>query len=241
MAQQDLAAPASRLLTLPIEVRLQIYGYIVDSPKSYERGKSPGSSAFFVGLLCVCRQIHAEVTPLIYKTITIDRPLDHWSQFLHQIGPHNVSMIRNLTIYYPSFEPSESLQVLQSLTRQNNNIQTLKVEVEGSEIDQPLNMILLDLKFLSYISRLRNAQEIELIGAFNPLWGFFLHQRLGFILRRGNLGRAWGPSWQWSHWRLINPAHLCTEDLADCIKHLSLDGVYDQKRRVAGRRNWVEV
>ncbi|KAI0010461.1 hypothetical protein F4779DRAFT_577638 [Xylariaceae sp. FL0662B] len=244
------------LLSLPYEIKVEIYKYILypsESPtddQNFDTTSPPASGV--VDFLSVCRQIHDEATPLLYKKITISPPLNYWVNFFERIGPRNTGLIQNLTIQYalPKSDWLDSLsstrthaekwrRILGSLARQNK-VDTIRVEIAADERTYTRNEIYVDLTFLKHLSRLSNVREIELKGPFNPFWGLFLHQRLGFIVQRYQPWVTWCRRWVLSHWMLIKPEQLDLDDLRGFVKAKLIDGVYDEEtRRRRPRRNYL--
>ncbi|KAI1135049.1 hypothetical protein F5Y05DRAFT_421777 [Hypoxylon sp. FL0543] len=94
----------SRLLSLPYELRLDIYERYLNSQYlgAIDEGLMYGGElpSAFVALLLTCRTIYEEVRPILYQKVNISYSLDLWERFFSRIGPHNISLIRDLSICY---------------------------------------------------------------------------------------------------------------------------------------------
>ncbi|KAI4861666.1 hypothetical protein F4820DRAFT_432761 [Hypoxylon rubiginosum] len=111
------------LLNLPIEIRLEIYSYLLNGETGYcsetgyygdygcnrisadvpYRVQWTGYRHNLLSPLLVCRQLHQEIAPLIYRAVTIgndgfDPTL--WQDFFRMIGPTNAGYIRDVEIDY---------------------------------------------------------------------------------------------------------------------------------------------
>lgn len=77
--QVEKTSPAPTILTLPLEIRLQIYGYLLTlTPLPIYRDSLPSSRPLIhPAILLVCRQINMEATPRLYlqNTFTILQPI----------------------------------------------------------------------------------------------------------------------------------------------------------------------
>lgn len=58
--QQQTAPPAATLLTLPFELRLEIYSYLLHVPSTTSTAKKPRRSLHGFALLRTCQQLHSE-------------------------------------------------------------------------------------------------------------------------------------------------------------------------------------
>ncbi|XXH01697.1 Altered inheritance of mitochondria protein 24, mitochondrial [Hypoxylon texense] len=114
--QQQAMAPITRptqltLLTLPYEIRLQIYEYLLHDEYGPHcitadvpyRVNWSGYECNLLSLLLVCRQFHNEIAPLVYRRVRVgDDGFEPsmWIDFFRMIGPTNASYIKDLVITY---------------------------------------------------------------------------------------------------------------------------------------------
>ncbi|KAL7620177.1 hypothetical protein AAE478_009170 [Parahypoxylon ruwenzoriense] len=109
--------------------------------------------------------------------------------------------------YNPYYNPFESFN--------SNKLREIEPE-DYSQFDECFTYK--DLAFVKEVSYFRNIPEIRIMCDFNPLWGFFLHQKLGFILIRED----------WQSWRLFNPNYFQPDvNLTGCNPSPAIKGVYD--------------
>ncbi|OTA98555.1 hypothetical protein M426DRAFT_17301 [Hypoxylon sp. CI-4A] len=109
MAESSNPNRNNRLLTLPAELRLEIWGLVIgvgitNRFVAEKRCKDVRESTEpFMQMLHVCKQMHDEVAQLLYSTVSIDcdnHDLRCWEKFFEKIGPHGISFIRELYIYH---------------------------------------------------------------------------------------------------------------------------------------------
>ncbi|KAI9699478.1 MAG: hypothetical protein M1836_003089 [Candelina mexicana] len=168
-----------RLLDLPIELRLQIYGYVLDPPIiAYPVRSGPPGERLSIhrrpdrgtALLRANHQIHDEATPLIYRTPEFrfsDGPnLCGWLDSRHG----KLSTIRNVKVFliwevpaYPNpFIHGDWVQTLQLLNQECPNLQRLTLEwndIGGKSLNPTSRQLLADMLLESGI---RNLRELTL-------------------------------------------------------------------------------
>ncbi|XXH01698.1 hypothetical protein Hte_008059 [Hypoxylon texense] len=100
----------STLLSLPIELRMEIFDYLLhcnrincitdDVPYRVEWS---GHEHRILPLLLVCRQFHQEIAPRVYRALIFgqnDFDPTLWRDFFRMIGPTNASYIKYFAIHY---------------------------------------------------------------------------------------------------------------------------------------------
>ncbi|KAI0837796.1 hypothetical protein F5Y06DRAFT_287648 [Hypoxylon sp. FL0890] len=251
----------SRLLSLPFELRLDIYerylyseqfGAIDEGLMCLTESESPSTA-----LLLTCKQIYEEARPLLYQKVTISYSLDIWERFFDRIGPYNISLIRDLTIYYsccPSDywrechgckpedgEPKKIdkwLPIFNALHRAKPNLRlkTITLYVDPCEGYWPGESET-DLSFLLNNKRYRDCriyQELGLLKMVSQLSS--VHQ----IVLKNKFNPLWGMFFrhrlgfilkrgQHGQMTLVNPNHpLYRVDLRNYEPSKFLKGVYDE-------------
>ena len=114
---------ASTFLTLPPEIRLQIYSLLLingsdlvqegDENTGQERFMLPTKIGEFIvegpgygidpTILQTCRQIYREANPVLYsQNVFVSDDPENVVRFFEQIGPVNLKLIRKLKIWVPS-------------------------------------------------------------------------------------------------------------------------------------------
>ncbi|KAI1463194.1 uncharacterized protein F4812DRAFT_464047 [Daldinia caldariorum] len=102
------SSPKVSFFSLALELRQMIYEEVYDVWWEYGIWAEDGDSGIYhshsgfpnVRLNEVCRQMYQDVTPYIYKKVSISDYFDDWDRFFTSIGAHNISNIRNLTLHY---------------------------------------------------------------------------------------------------------------------------------------------
>ncbi|RAL05364.1 uncharacterized protein BO80DRAFT_135796 [Aspergillus ibericus CBS 121593] len=97
-------------LSLPPELRIQIYDLLLSRttpntiPSTPLSPKSPTHTHTQIhpAILLTNKQIHTESLPILYthNHFTASTP-DHLSHFITQIGPHNIQLLRSLSLFIP--------------------------------------------------------------------------------------------------------------------------------------------
>ncbi|KAI0845668.1 hypothetical protein F5Y00DRAFT_265301 [Daldinia vernicosa] len=245
----------TNFFSLPLEVRQMIYdevyitGWDDDGIYDYSQlGLYYHKTSFpNIGLSRVCKQMYSDVTPYIYKKVSVSLPLEDWHKFFYEIGPHNIRHIQEITINYRCSlwggawncwgrdEHKDNYNKWEGIFRSISlgSMKPKKVMVwfdpcdnysryeDGTPVDgyQYLRcQVYEDLWFVKGILRcFWQARKIEFRGEFNPLWGHTLRKGLDFILRRDGDDRM----------ALFNPKFICPAvDLKNCTK--ISDVVYDK-------------
>ncbi|KAI8964591.1 hypothetical protein F5Y11DRAFT_345296 [Daldinia sp. FL1419] len=152
-------------------------------------------------LSLVCRQMHYDVAPYIYKEVYVTNPIDHWERFFREVGPHNISHIQEITIVYSCNymglgcfgheeykDPYGKWDVLFScLAQAQFKPKLARIFVKSCQDILPNNRCCQVYEdpwfFKGLYSSLRHARKIELFDSFNPLWGFALRHAFNFVLR----------------------------------------------------------
>ncbi|KAL7629716.1 hypothetical protein AAE478_001239 [Parahypoxylon ruwenzoriense] len=91
----------------------------------------------------------------------------------------------------------------------------------NKEIKFPINNDLLIFKSIVNLCRRSNVAKIVMTGDFNPLWGHFLHKKLGFISKRSSSGDT-------NTWTLADPDGLYTLDLKGYALSRRHKDIYDK-------------
>ncbi|KAI0889567.1 uncharacterized protein GGS22DRAFT_182910 [Annulohypoxylon maeteangense] len=136
-------------LSLPLELRLEIYEYYLYSSYHGEIDDNsmiiPWDGLEAIRLLEVCKQVYQEASPIVYQKMTINCNLSDWAHFLRKIGPHNISKVRHLIINYscevdeeaPCFgvrgwnkNPWEDIFELLKATQLSSNLNTLTLNLD---------------------------------------------------------------------------------------------------------------
>ncbi|KAI0149677.1 hypothetical protein F4776DRAFT_602759 [Hypoxylon sp. NC0597] len=211
----------SSLLSLPPELRIEIYRQCISEifgvfhfEDGLEDDIYPGASwTKPMAILRVCKQLHQEVAPMIYKRVKIYRSIDGWIKFFNKIGPRHGALIQDLTIIYRCGEKNfrkwyechglkcslgendRYEELFESMANANVKPQCLRIDItpcggyslvagKQTVFGYSTCQVYMDLKFLGLLSRcFGNLQRIHLEGNFDTLWAFALRRRLGFILK----------------------------------------------------------
>ncbi|KAI0837075.1 hypothetical protein F5Y06DRAFT_91551 [Hypoxylon sp. FL0890] len=109
---QALPQPRVGLLSIPLELRLEIYkevssklnSIIVRGIHDWNNCRNDNDWPKPISLFQVCKQIHFELVATIYRKVEISYPfnrwIDCWTDFFHKIGPRNGAFIQDITIGY---------------------------------------------------------------------------------------------------------------------------------------------
>src|SRR5437667_7158347 len=128
------------LLTLPVEIRLQIYDLLLVS--RFGRIQDPlwanqavvklhtlQSRTMEPGILQTCKQIYHEANSILYSqnVFSISEP-EQMFQFISQIGPMNIKLVKSLDIWVPEdAEISPWLRLLDILAEEANGLRFVKL------------------------------------------------------------------------------------------------------------------
>ncbi|KAI1452529.1 hypothetical protein F4805DRAFT_472344 [Annulohypoxylon moriforme] len=238
----------SRLLSLPYELRLEIYEthlwtYFYD--KIYDDTVvDPWIGREAVQFLEVCKQIYEEASPIVFRRMHITGHYYEWKKFLETIGQRNLAKVQHLKIKSSCnpdgqecdghLEKEEShwpdIFRLFKMCQPQSRLKTLEVymnpcsgsrnETSPHSLQYTKCHVYNDLAFLKNLSSsFGGVQQIVLSDKFNPLWGSFLRRRLGFVVMRRGV----------AYQTFVNPNHPCFDiDTRGYEKSIKYDDVYDE-------------
>ncbi|KAI1137295.1 hypothetical protein F5Y05DRAFT_419727 [Hypoxylon sp. FL0543] len=236
--RQESSETRASFLALPAGLRLQIYEELFDWPIDLkgiiERNLHLRKN--HLALLLACKKVYVEAKPIVYRAVSLNimsSPL-----ILRPIRPHNLALIQHATFTYDCLTEYNILglarrrfyRVTESqseVTHQNTHRKDWAAyfdELAAAGLNPKQVTIVVcrckgayrDWKLLKLIgSRFAGVRQIELRGAFLPLWAYSLRRRLGFTILRDGPGS----------WCLLNPAfYYSTAGYAQS----SNGGVYDK-------------
>ncbi|OTA63185.1 hypothetical protein K449DRAFT_433287 [Hypoxylon sp. EC38] len=260
LTQSSTLAGRSVLLCLPFELRLDIYEkYLyseyygeIDEGIMWQTGRDSPSTV----LLLTCKQIYDEVRPIIYQAMTVSSSLSHWDRFLNRIGPHNISLVKHLTINY-SCSPADYwgecrgdkpkngepmiinkwLGIFQAFQRAQPNLQLKKITMYMEPCDGYWPGGSEGHLFASHYTKYQNCRaynELELLKVISKFSG--IHQ----IVFENKFNPLWGMFFrhrlgfvlkraQNGNMTLVNPDHPdYGVDLRNHVASKLLEGVYDE-------------
>ncbi|KAI0148273.1 hypothetical protein F4776DRAFT_673514 [Hypoxylon sp. NC0597] len=250
----------SRLLCLPFELRYDIYKTCLYSSYDGEINEhtmcSRGNDSDSTALLLTCKQIYNEARPLIYRKMTVSYSLHRWDHFLNRIGPQNISLIQDLTIYY-TCSPIEYWQecrgytskkgkmmitnkwlgILEAFHRAQPNLRLKKITMCMGDCGEYWPRGSNGLLFASHYHKYRKCRiynELELLKGMSKFSG--VHQ----IVFQNNCNPLWSmflrrrlgfilKRAQNGTMTLVNPNHPHGVDLRNHVPSKLLEGVYDER------------
>lgn len=177
---QAVPAPSAgariTLLSLPLEIRLQIYKNLLcttDNRVSDGQNRrsrllmTPLSSA----LLCICKTIHSEATPILYKENLFDfRHSTDTVKWLNNIGRINTGLLRTLQVttclmWLSHIE--EWLSIFNLLGSQAHGLKHFSINFPESVLGYQHTTV-------QSLAEIRSLELLELGGKFDEDWLAYL-------------------------------------------------------------------
>lgn len=192
--------PRPSLLTLPVEIRLQIYDLLLVSRSTREdnpswpvgdtcqmmimlsMSKDPQQRTMEPAILPICGQIHREAIPIIYSRNVFNfRQPDQMFRFMTQIGPTNLKFVRSLDMWIPwKAEILPWLTLLNALS-QEAALKYVRVAL-NSRYESP-RVLQIEAKerglgdnvlFIRALARFQGLEKIHIRGHYAKHWPSFL-------------------------------------------------------------------
>ncbi|MCJ1346058.1 hypothetical protein MMC31_004269 [Peltigera leucophlebia] len=162
-------------LTLPVELRLQVYGHaFVPTEHDYSRRWASRNRAT-VSLLRTCKQVHSEAAPVLYSGMTFHlhvgpRALD----FLHSIGPINKTYIKSLHIFFSNApQIAVWIKLVHALNHEVKGLRQLRVvweTVYGAGKDP---------RFVCSLATICGLEALSIEGFYAKRWPEYLEKKMG--------------------------------------------------------------
>lgn len=181
----------SRFLTLPPEIRLQIYTYLLPNVPSYTNGISDpvavlrpclrlDSTPSYPEILFTCRQIYHEAVPLLYHSHRFNfdiagHLLRSVANRRNRITAHNLAMWLGLSSYFKERWPAYEIDNLDYTRMEEVCVTFWPVHGDMKRLQESRN-VLVDL-----LGRLRKAEKLrKVIVIFRDGWKKMVE--VGFLL-----------------------------------------------------------
>lgn len=178
----DMSAPPS-LLSLPRELRLQIFGFALQLAAGDRRIGPQRSNSRGLPLLLVCRFITHEVIPLVYSAsvfhFAYPATVLNW---LNVIGS-NLVMIRRVSVLVEAAPPARNLwfQVFEKLS-DARSLWWLRIHFNEHATHHGLGR---DDRLLQLLARFDQLQTLELAGHCASSWPRILQRSTGATVIKG--------------------------------------------------------
>ncbi|KAF2160089.1 hypothetical protein M409DRAFT_60200 [Zasmidium cellare ATCC 36951] len=163
-ARPIAAQSESRLLALPAEIRLHIYEFLLQSPRSTDLGlhlrrRTPTNKPSVLVVLLTCRQIHFEAEKILYQ---INRLHCHdLRNFLASLGPVRREAITSLTI--AAVQAANAYGDISQL-HLLPNLRSLWIErVQSIRFIQPSSWAIFTKQIVTEIERHEGLEEVKII------------------------------------------------------------------------------
>ncbi|KAI0179001.1 hypothetical protein GGR52DRAFT_534410 [Hypoxylon sp. FL1284] len=219
------------LLTLPLEIRQEIYRNIIprlgetNYPSCCSFGSSKRNAGLqFAQLLRVCAPMHDKVASLRYGNVecSIDKTK---AKYLRALGRRYCAFIRQLYLHWVTLLQSPADCHLFFRTLSYSAVQPEKVTLRVSEIGFFPGWRLEAPLFKHLTVCLGRVRTLEIFGEVDPIWGFFLRKRFGFIWKRHRVSGLRTSV----HWEFISPRHFDpTQHLKNFSLSTSIEGIYEE-------------
>ena len=181
------------LLSLPLELRLQIYGYIFPpEPQVIPYLKSSWKKhSLAPSILRTCKQIHDEALPILYSknTFLISDP-ELVLRWLISIGRLNIKLLRNIRIWVdPVYSTENTLftsaknstswyKVLDRLAREATGLQHVEIYWDAEPSCSKFGAGK-DLRFLQELAKIQVAKSMVIGGFYGMDWPQYLTEKTG--------------------------------------------------------------
>lgn len=171
-----LGAMPVTFLTLPLELRLQIYGHAFTPTKhEYSRKRDSGDRAT-VSLLRTCKQVHNEAAPVLYSGMTFHlyvcpKALD----FLRSIGPINKTYIKSLHIFFTN-APKIAIwkELVHALRHDVKGLRQLRVVWDDTIYGAGK-----DPRYVRGLATIRGLEALSIEGFYAKRWPEYLETKMG--------------------------------------------------------------
>jgi hypothetical protein len=193
----------NRFLTLPAEIRLQIYEKLLIS--RFDRTQNPSwavgdtSQKLILlhmirapqyrtmepGVLQACKQIHQEANSILYsKNIFYITEPAQMFRLVVQTGLGNFLLIKTLHIWVPCMaEPSEWVQLLHILAENASGLRYIEIGF-GTDLERMYERGLGDNPdFVRALGKIRGLDELVIKGYYAEHWPKYLEKRMGVRVR----------------------------------------------------------
>ncbi|OAL44870.1 hypothetical protein IQ07DRAFT_592123 [Pyrenochaeta sp. DS3sAY3a] len=189
----------SRFLSLPTEIRLQIYEILLIS--RFDRTQNP---SWAVGdtnqksimlhmiqarqyrtmepsLLQTCKQVHREANPTLYSknVFSIAKPAEIY-RLVSQIGIENFSLIRLIQIWVPrGAKSSEWVQMLHLLAEKGTGLRCIEIAFDH-DLESSFQPGLGDnQEIVRALGEIQGLDELVIKGYYAESWPAYLEKRMG--------------------------------------------------------------
>ena len=187
------------LLTLPVEIRLQIYNLLLVTRFSriqdpflacqtvvrLHMNRTLQSRTMEPGILQTCKQIYHEANSILYSqnVFSITEP-EEMFQFIAQIGPINIKLVKSLDIWVPeNAELFPWLRLLDILAEEANGLRFVKLGwgansrmLGGGAWMRGLGD---NLHFVRALGKIRGLEKLAIQGFYAKHWPAYLEETTG--------------------------------------------------------------
>ncbi|KAM0805344.1 hypothetical protein BDR22DRAFT_393627 [Usnea florida] len=184
----------SDFLSLPLEVRLRIYEYLLVCKSHITPGYRPRARLpITLSVLRLCKQVHTEASPIFYSKneIVVDEP-EPIIRWLTKIGRINVRHLRRIRIFVGAVECTGDTysrrsagvgdswyELLDELARDAAGLRHIYIYwsfiCSGAAGK--------DLHFVRRLGKLQRLQSMDLDGYYAKQWPNYLAKRLGIEIQ----------------------------------------------------------
>lgn len=198
--------PRLSFLTLPVEIRLQVYEFLLLSQADPEQSPSwavgttsrkmitlhmiqaPHYRTLEPAILYTCTQIHREAASVLYggNVFNFSEP-EQMFRFMTQIGPVNTAFVRSLDIWVPYIaELSPWLTLLDTLSKEATGLRYIEL-AWGANCESPLmgergakeRGLGDNIPFIRALARICGLERIHLKGYYAMHWPSYLLANTG--------------------------------------------------------------
>lgn len=163
-------------LTLPVELRLQVYGYaFIPTEHEYSRKRNNRDRAT-VSLLRTCKQVHSEAAPVLYSGMTFHLYVCPKAlEFLRSIGPINKTYIKSLHVFFTD-APKIAIwkELVHALKHEVKGLRQLRVVWEDTIYGSGK-----DPRYVRGLATIRGLEALSIEGFYAKRWPEYLETKMG--------------------------------------------------------------
>ena len=187
-------------LTLPVEIRLQIYDLLLVSrnsvtgeKRSLPMFKDPGDEPrLHPAILQTCKQIYHEANSIVWsQNIFYHDELEQMIRFIGYIGLANFKLIKNMEFWVPwTAGPSSWVRLFRILAGEASGLRSVSLSW-GTSYEYPHHLdrriwregLGDNLDFVRALGEIKGLEELVIQGYYAKNWPAYLEKKMGLRVR----------------------------------------------------------
>ena len=181
-------------LTLPVEIRLEIYDLLLVMRDKRTGQNTPldlfptdsDEAQVELDILRTCKQIYDEASPILYsQNIFTTMYAEDITRLILHVGPANFKLIKHLDFYVPfPATPPSWLRLFNMLAKEASGLRSIRLRLDSSfERGIWCGGLGDNVSFVRALAKIQGLEELFITGYYAKNWPEYLERKTGARVR----------------------------------------------------------